>query len=201
MSKMNPQKASAYVGPGVLRKGGKITPVPNGPLIKKTGKFKGSTLKNGAPIKKAQVGDTIVPKKVYIPGRATAEQRAAQQKVREVNIRKRDSVLQRNANVAGITREELRKQQEKNDRKPEVPISGLCTGKSDGGKGSCTTGNRSEKRTVRDIRKNGGMIKRADGSYSKRGLWDNIRANKGSGKKPTKQMLVQEKKIKAKSKK
>lgn len=42
----------------------------------------------------------------------------------------------------------------------------------------------------------GGMIKRADGSYSRRGLWDNIRANKGSGKKPTKQMLAQEKKIK-----
>ena len=43
----------------------------------------------------------------------------------------------------------------------------------------------------------GGMIKRKDGSYSKRGLWDNIRANKGSGKKPTKQMLEQAKKIKA----
>ena len=42
----------------------------------------------------------------------------------------------------------------------------------------------------------GGLIKRADGSYSQRGLWDNIRANKGSGKKPTKQMLEQEKKIK-----
>ena len=41
----------------------------------------------------------------------------------------------------------------------------------------------------------GGMIKRADGSYSKRGLWDNVRANKGSGKKPTKQMLEQERKI------
>lgn len=93
MSKLNPQNATAYVGPGVLRKGGKITPVPNGPLIKKKGPFKGSTLKAG------------------------------------------------------------------------------------------------------------GMIKRADGSISKRGLWDNIRANKGSGKKPTKQMLVQEKKIKAKSKK
>lgn len=93
MSKLNPQKASAYVGPGVLRKGGKITPVPNGPLIKKKGPFKGSTLKAG------------------------------------------------------------------------------------------------------------GMIKRADGSYSKRGLWDNIRANKGSGKKPTAAMLKQEKKIKAKSKK
>jgi hypothetical protein len=93
MSKLNPQNATAYVGPGVLRKGGKITPVPNGPLIKKKGPFKGSTLKAG------------------------------------------------------------------------------------------------------------GMIKRADGSSSKRGLWDNIRENKGSGKKPTKQMLVQEKKIKAKSKK
>jgi len=93
MSKLNPQNATAYIGPGVLRKGGKITPVPNGPLIKKKGPFKGSTLKTG------------------------------------------------------------------------------------------------------------GMIKRADGSMSKRGLWDNIRANKGSEKKPTKQMLVQEKKIKAKTKK
>lgn len=44
--------------------------------------------------------------------------------------------------------------------------------------------------------KNGGLIKRADGSYSKRGLWDNIRKNKGSGKKPTPEMLKQEKKIK-----
>jgi hypothetical protein len=90
MSKLNPQKASAYVGPGVLRRGGKITPVPNGPLIKKKGPFKGSTLKAG------------------------------------------------------------------------------------------------------------GMIKRADGSTSKRGLWDNIRANKGSGKKPTAAMLKQERKIKSK---
>ena len=40
------------------------------------------------------------------------------------------------------------------------------------------------------------MIKRKDGSYSQRGLWDNIRANKGSGKKPTEAMLKQEKKIK-----
>jgi hypothetical protein len=41
----------------------------------------------------------------------------------------------------------------------------------------------------------GGMLKRKDGSYSQRGLWDNIRANKGSGKEPTKEMLKQEKKI------
>jgi len=45
------------------------------------------------------------------------------------------------------------------------------------------------------------MMKRADGSYSPRGLWDNIRENKGSGKKPTTEMLKQEKKIKAQEKK
>jgi hypothetical protein len=45
------------------------------------------------------------------------------------------------------------------------------------------------------------LLKRKDGSYSQRGLWDNIRDNKGSGKKPSKEMLKQEKKIKSKSKK
>ena len=45
------------------------------------------------------------------------------------------------------------------------------------------------------------MLKRKDGSVSQRGLSDNIRANKGSGKKPTAQMLKQEKKIKASTKK
>ena len=44
------------------------------------------------------------------------------------------------------------------------------------------------------------MLKRADGSYSRKGLWDNIRENRGSGKKPTKEMLKQEKKIKLKLK-
>ena len=41
------------------------------------------------------------------------------------------------------------------------------------------------------------MIKRKDGSYSQHGLWDSIRANKGSGKKPTKEMLKQEAKLKS----
>lgn len=44
------------------------------------------------------------------------------------------------------------------------------------------------------------LLKRKDGSYSQRGLWDNIRANKGSGRKPTAEMLKQEKKIKSKKK-
>jgi hypothetical protein len=49
-----------------------------------------------------------------------------------------------------------------------------------------------------NVFENGGeMIRRADGSYSRRGLWDNIRANKGSGKKPTKEMLEQERKIRS----
>lgn len=45
------------------------------------------------------------------------------------------------------------------------------------------------------------MLKRKDGSVSQRGLWDNVRAAKGSGKKPTSEMLKQEKKIKTKTKK
>ncbi len=43
------------------------------------------------------------------------------------------------------------------------------------------------------------LIKRKDGSYSPRGLWDNIRKRRGSGKKPTKEMLEAEKKIKNES--
>jgi len=50
------------------------------------------------------------------------------------------------------------------------------------------------------MKKGGQMIKRADGSYSRRGLWDNIRANSGSGKKPTPEMLEQERKIRRESK-
>jgi hypothetical protein len=45
------------------------------------------------------------------------------------------------------------------------------------------------------------MIKRADGSTSLHGSWDSIRANKGSGKKPTPEMLKQERLIKKKGSK
>lgn len=51
------------------------------------------------------------------------------------------------------------------------------------------------------------LIKRADGSYSQRGLWDNIRAkakkNKKTGEKrkePTREIVEQGEKIKANSK-
>jgi hypothetical protein len=45
----NPQKATAYVGKGVLKNGGSITPVPNGHLIKKDG----TSLKNGGKVSAA----------------------------------------------------------------------------------------------------------------------------------------------------
>ena len=45
----NPQKATAYVGKGVLKNGGGITPVPNGHLIKKDG----TSLKNGGKVSAA----------------------------------------------------------------------------------------------------------------------------------------------------
>ena len=80
----NPQKAVAYVGKGVLRYGdtipaikGAITPVPNGPLIKKKGPFKGSTLKKGGTVVKVggqthkvfknKKGDVVVDHTAGIP--------------------------------------------------------------------------------------------------------------------------------------
>ena len=192
---------------------GKITKVPNGPLIKKKGPFKGSTLKTGGTIKKAQNGDTLTVKKPM----TYAEKRAAQQLVKEKNIRARDSILNRNANARGMTREEVRAQQEKDKNKPDACVDGL-RGVGKDNEGCSGSQGASERRVKREARrKNGGpvkkakagaMIKRADGSMSRRGLWDNLRSkasqNKKTGakpKSPTKQMLVQEKKIKAKSKK
>jgi hypothetical protein len=135
-----------------------ITKVPNGPLIKKKGEFKGSTLKSGGVVKKAQNGTSQYsdPKPLY-------------DKIKKT----KDSI-----NNATIKLKEDKFKSKMNYLKDKLKIK------------------ESEMNTKKA--KSGGMIKRADGSKSKRGLWDNIRANKGSGKKPTKAMLVQEKKIKAK---
>ena len=124
-----------------MKKG--ITKVPNGPLIKKKGEFKGSTLKAGGKVKKAMLGAIM--------------------------------------DMAGGKDNPIYKK--------TTALRGKLGGAALGMPG------------MKPIAKDGNMIKRADGSYSKRGLWDSIRENKGSGKKPTKQMLQQEKKIKAKSKK
>ena len=56
----NPQKAEAYVGKGVLKTGGKITPVPNGHLIKKDG----TSLKNGGKVDAfSKIKKAMKPKK------------------------------------------------------------------------------------------------------------------------------------------
>ena len=294
MSKLNPQKASAYVGPGVLRKGGNITPVPNGPLIKKKGPFKGSTLKTGGTIKKAQGGVAMTKRDSTVAN--IKEQSRLRQNLKDFQkkvgskpltselIREKDSLkgllkdfsTKQRVKSTGLTEQQLTKndsiytEQERKKKSVEDDSGQLrgigkdnegCSGSAGANKrrikreakrknggpikkaqngitkddkgytytkqvtrpeGKRTYQGKSKDqatamkianfkirnnpsdslRTVKPvIKKNGGMIKRADGSMSKRGLWDNIRANKGSGKKPTKQMLVQEKKIKAKAKK
>jgi hypothetical protein len=169
-----------------------ITKVPNGPLIKKKGPFKGSTLKSGGTVKKAQEGTTMSP---YM------QKRAAQQLVKEKNIRARDSILNRNAAAKGMTREQVQAQQVADKKKPDAPT---CDTNDPNFKSTkCGISKAAAKESKSDFKKkkNGGLIKRADGSMSRRGLWDNLRANKGSGKKPTAAMLKQEKKIKAKTKK
>jgi hypothetical protein len=315
MSKLNPQKASAYVGPGVLKQGGKITPVPNGPLIKKKGPFKGSTLKAGGVIKKAQAGKRVPVKSVstltapkgttvdmkptgrdLTPSemtRLTTVPKTKKEKVRAVQLGSYNNYVKNpkqgfqkpglsfdewnNAETERTMKNARNNPEPKEERGffggsngPKSPCKGgKCSGLNSSSRNGSTikkakSGTRIKKAQngeyvtqegknyiatkkvktkngpryyqakspnlsfAREVasfkeranpsdsiprarlspkalemmnRKNGGMLKRADGSYSKRGLWDNIRANKGSGKKPTKQMLVQEKKIKAKSKK
>ena len=176
-----------------------ITKVPNGPLIKKKGPFKGSTLKSGGTVKKAQEGTTMSP---YM------QKRAAQQLVKEKNIRARDSILNRNASAKGMTREQVQAQQVADKKKPDAPT---CDTNDPNFKSTkCGISKAAAKESKSDFKKkkNGGMIKRADGSMSRRGLWDNLRSkaaqNKKTGAKPkapTRAMLTQEKKIKAKTKK
>ena len=275
MSKLNPQKASAYVGPGVLRKGGNITPVPNGPLIKKKGPFKGSTLKTGGTIKKAQGGVAMTKRDSTVAN--IKEQSRLRQNLKDFQkkvgskpltselIREKDSLkgllkdfsTKQRVKSTGLTEQQLTKNdsiytEQERKKKSVEDDSGQLRGigkDNEGCSGSAGANKRRIKREakrknggpvkkailgavmgmsggkdnpiykkttalrgklgsaalgmpgMKPIAKGGAMIKRADGSMSKRGLWDNIRANKGSGKKPTKQMLVQEKKIKAKAKK
>jgi hypothetical protein len=155
---------------------GKITKVPNGPLIKKKGPFKGSTLKAGGKIKKLQNGGGGKAKKEYVDRMNTADSLFAEsdRQIKDGNyLNMISNKPDWNRPLLTIGRENRKKAEKLKNKKPLGPTRF----------------------------KAGGMIKRADGSMSRRGLWDNIRANKGSGKKPTKQMLVQEKKIKAKAKK
>ena len=267
-----------------------ITKVPDGPLVKKKGPFKGSTLKAGGKVKKAQNGESFTKddegytytKQVTKPeGKRTYQGKSIDQatamkianfksrvtpsdslrtvtpkmkknggpikkaqngktwqsmsqpekasKVAELKQKggfervkqykdsisedvtnRMTSAFKKGAERRGLTVDEYSKKV-KSDNKVKFtePENACGFGKERTG---CARSAGQRERWLKEERnrKNGGpikkakagaMIKRADGSFSKRGLWDNIRANKGSGKKPTAAMLKQEKKIKAKTKK
>lgn len=211
-----------------------ITKVPNGPLIKKKGPFKGSTLKSGGTVKKAQGGVAMTKRDSTIAD--IKEQTRLRQNLTDfrkkvgskpltsAQIREKDSLkgllsdysTKKRVKATGISAEQLAKNDQKLQEKMAKKADAVDEGSQKCGPNfkstSCPISKAAAKESKSDWKKkrNGGpvkkakagaMIKRADGSMSRRGLWDNMRANKGSGKKPTAAMLKQEKKIKAKTKK
>ncbi len=96
------------------------------------------------------VQDTIKPKAMTY-----AEKRAAQEIVKQKNIRARDSILNRNAAAKGMTREEVRKQQEKDKKKPDQLCGDLDikgANKRGASKGSCSTGQTNRGESLKDNR-------------------------------------------------
>jgi hypothetical protein len=239
-----------------MKKG--ITKVPNGPLIKKKGVFKGSTLKNGGPIdtkkyledSKKRVNKIVTPLRkaelkkgintyedylnskvkdkkknggpVQKERRTISVDKTAVKKVDANKIMKNDNeITARNLkNTASYHKNHSdKKYQAANsflldgnrtmydfatkEAKKDDSLFNVAAKKAKDAKANPRFKgvNSFPKLNVKKKAKAGAMIKRADGSMSRRGLWDNIRANKGSGKKPTAAMLKQERKIKAKAKK
>ena len=190
---------------------GNITKVPNGPLIKKKGTFKGSTLKNGGPVQKVDPKKYLEESKKRVNKIVTPLRKAEIKKgiiTYDDYLNSKIKDKKKNGGPIKKAQDGIKKDsiKTKNDsilaKQRKINLDALNKISDDFAKKQL------EKRRLELYRnkpkssfKAGGMIKRADGSMSRRGLWDNIRANKGSGKKPTAAMLKQEKKIKAKAKK
>jgi hypothetical protein len=156
-----------------------------------------------AKIKKAQNGAKKTPTPTYKNlrmGVATQRREAGQSPKDGYGASKEDSALYRFGYNRGL------KGEKEYPGEPPVQKMGRWEGQ-----------NAAKKAAPKKKMKSGGkltkakggkqMLKRADGSVSQRGLWDNIRAaakrNKAAGKpgkKPTAAMLKQERKIKAKGK-
>lgn len=159
-------------------------------------------------IKKAQEGSAIPPVKKKTTAERLIEARENRRKLDSITaikraeiVRKKDSIIAR-VRPDNMTKEQYQEYQRKQAKKKDVPA---CDTADPNFKSTrCGTSKAASKQSKSDWskKKNGGkmMLKRKDGSVSQRGLWDNIRANKGSGKKPTKQMLQQERKINSKKK-
>jgi hypothetical protein len=119
-------------------------------------------------IRKAQTGDTILKK----PPLTYAEKKAAQQIVKERNIRARDSVLNRQANSQGRTRDEMRSFQKSIKNKPDQQVEGLNiagANKRGASKGSCTTGVKNQGESLRDTKRNGGKVAK-DGKWIQKAI-------------------------------
>lgn len=96
------------------------------------------------------VQDTIKPKVMTY-----AEKRAAQEIIKEKNRQARENILNRNAAARGMTREEVRAQQEKDKNKPNAQLEGLEIGKAckrGATKGSCSTGVSNKGESLRDTK-------------------------------------------------
>jgi hypothetical protein len=142
-----------------------------------------------AKIKKAQKGESVPTYKNLRMGVANARREAGQKTKDGYGASKEDSALYRFGYGRGL------KGEKEYPGEPSVQKMGRWEGQNAVKKKKMKSGG-----TVSKAKAGKQMLKRADGSVSQRGLWDNLRDNKGSGKKPTAQMLKQEKKIKAKSK-
>jgi hypothetical protein len=166
--------------------------MPNG----QTGEFKGPKHENGGMPMALPEGTKIYSDRLKVNDKTMADRKAK----RENNIKKLEKLLTKNPNDKFL-KEALKRQEETSMLEEQQDMQMQEQAQQQQAQQEQAMEQMLMGAAQQDMQEGmmmamGGMIKRADGSYSQRGLWDNIRANKGSGKKPTKEMLEQERKIK-----
>lgn len=88
------------------------------------------------------INQDTVKKKVMVKVSRAELEKAAKIRREEI-IRKKDSIINRNLNATGLTREEYRAKQVSDAKKPDCKVDGLQVGsanKRGEKKGSCSTG-------------------------------------------------------------
>lgn len=124
-----------------------------------------------------------------------ADKRAAAQKKREENIRKRDSILNRNAAAKGMTRTEYKEWSNENAKKPDVPSTNQSgvkgANKRTRDRGTCNTNTTIPGESLRDFKKNGGVIKKTGKLTPKK---SSVSKNLGSAKRTIGNMMFKSKK-------
>lgn len=129
----------------------RTTKVPNGPLVKKKGAYKGSTLKSGGRIKKAAYGSTVTTQTTTPPNTVSMAKRDS---IKAANKARIDSTMNARAKKFGFnTQEEYFEWQKKRSKGADQPCGTPDSGSKKGG--SCGAATALQKR----INKNGGIIK------------------------------------------